>query len=144
MPVTIGGGLPFCGRQLTSREWCLIREVTRDCAGVGLTELARTICELLGWQRPNGGLKTRECYLFLRELHERGWLPWLPAPRPRRRRVRVLDPLTESTAAPVMLSGPLQTYRPIRLQLLETAADHRLFRRYLEDHHYLGYRAPYG
>jgi hypothetical protein len=56
----------------------------------------------------------------------------------------VLDPVTESIAAPAVLSGPLQTYRPVRLQLLETPADHRLFRGYLSDYHYLGYRAPYG
>ena len=65
MPITIGGGLPFCGRELTSTEWDLIREVTREFSGLGLTELARTICELLEWKRPNGGLKSRECYLFL-------------------------------------------------------------------------------
>ena len=46
MPVTIGGGLPFCGRELTASEWDLIREVTRDFSSLGLTELARTICEL--------------------------------------------------------------------------------------------------
>src|SRR2546426_9005534 len=64
MPVTIGGGLPFCGRQLTSSEWELIQEITRDFSGLGLTELAGTICELLEWERPNGGLKSRECYQF--------------------------------------------------------------------------------
>src|SRR5215217_476187 len=85
MPVTIGGGLPFCGRELTSKEWDLIQEITRDFSGLGLTELARTICELLEWRRPNGGLKSRECYLFLLTLHNRGWLPWLPPPQPRAR-----------------------------------------------------------
>jgi len=50
----------------------------------------------------------------------------------------------EADAAPVVLSGPLGLYQPVRLQLLETPADHRLFRRYLSEHHYLGYRAPYG
>jgi hypothetical protein len=144
MPITIGDGLSFCGRALSEEELALVRQITREYANLALTELAATVCELLGWQRPNGGLKTRECYLFLRELHKRGWLPWLPAPQPRRRRVRVLESVTESIAAPVVLSGPLQTYWPVRLQLLENAADHRLFRRYLNDHHYLGYRAPYG
>jgi hypothetical protein len=144
MPITIGNGLAFCGRALTQEELALIRQITREYANLALTELAATVCELLVWQRPNGGLKTRECYLFLRELHKRGWLPWLPAPQPRLRRVRVLDPVTESIAAPAVLSGPLLTYRPVRLQLLETPADHRLFRGYLSDYHYLGYRAPYG
>jgi hypothetical protein len=60
MPITIGDGLAFCGRALT-QELALIRQITREHANLALTELAATVCELLGWQRPNGGLKTREC-----------------------------------------------------------------------------------
>jgi len=144
MPIVIGEGLSFCGRALTPEELALIRQITGEYANLALTELAATVCELLGWQRPNGGLKTRECYLFLRELHKRGWLPWLPAPQLRLRRHDRVRPIAEPVTSPDVLSGPLQTYRPIRLQLLESAADHRLFRCYLNDHHYLGYRAPYG
>jgi Domain of unknown function (DUF4338) len=144
MPITIGAGLSFCGHALSEEELALIRQITREYANLALTELAATVCELLGWQRPNGGLKTRECYLFLRELHKRGWLPWLPAPQPRLRRNDGVKPIAEPVTSPVVLSGPLQTYRPVRLQLLKTPADHRLFRCYLSDHHYLGYRAPYG
>jgi hypothetical protein len=144
MPITIGDGLAFCGRALTQEELALIRQITREYASLALTELAATVCELLGWQRPNGGLKTRECYLFLRELHKRGWLPWLPAPQPRLRRNDGVKPIAELVTSPVVLSGPLETYRPVRLQLLQTPADHRLFRCYLSDYHYLGYRAPYG
>jgi hypothetical protein len=144
MPITIGDGLAFCGRALTQEELALIRQITREYANLALTELAATVCELLGWQRPNGGLKTRECYLFLRELHKRGWLPWLPAPQPRRRRPDRGKPVAEPVTSPAVLSGPLQTYRPVRLQLLQTPADHRLFRAYLSGYHYLGYRAPYG
>jgi hypothetical protein len=55
-----------------------------------------------------------------------------------------VKPIAEPVSSPVVLSGTLQTYRPVRLQLLETPADHRLFRGYLSDYHYLGYRAPYG
>ena len=83
MPVTIGDGLAFCGHALTDAELELIRRITREFANLAWTELAATICELLKWRRPNGGLKIRECYLFLRELHRRGWLPWLTAPQPK-------------------------------------------------------------
>jgi hypothetical protein len=79
MPITIGDGLSFCGHALTEAELAMIRGITREFANLAWTELAATICELLQWRRPNGGLKSRECYLFLRELHRRGWLPWLTA-----------------------------------------------------------------
>jgi hypothetical protein len=144
MPIIIGDGLSFCGRALTQEELDLIRQITREFPNLALTELAATVCELLGWQRPNGGLKTRECYLFLRELQKRGWLPWLPVPQPRLRRPEQAKPTAEPAISPALLSGPLQTYRPVRLQLLGTPADHGLFRRYLNDYHYLGYRPPFG
>ena len=144
MPITIGDGLAFCGRPLTEAELGLIREITREFANLAWTELAATLCELLEWRRPNGGLKSRECYLFLRELHRRGWLPWLTAPQLRSRRT----PLAKLTAGPApspnLLIGPLDHYRPIHLQLIQDADQRRLFREYLDRYHYLGYRAPYG
>ena len=83
MPITIGEGLSFCGQPLQPQEIELLRQVTRDFPQLALTELAHTICELLEWKRPNGSLKSRECYLFLLALHERGWLPAAGAPAPR-------------------------------------------------------------
>ena len=50
----------------------LIREVVRDCSGLSRMELARTVCELLRWRRPNGRLKARECREFLERLDAEG------------------------------------------------------------------------
>lgn len=143
MPVTIGGGLSFCGAALSDAEFSLIRQLTREFANLALTELAATVCELLQWRRPNGGLKSRECYLFLRELHRRGWLPWLPQPQPRNRR-QAPPAADEPIPVTAPLTGELRDYQPLRLELIEDAGQRRLFRHYLQQHHYLGYRAPYG
>ena len=88
MPVTIGGGLTFCGHELKTGELDLIRQITREFSTLSTTELALTLCELLEWRRPNGGLKSRECFVFLQALQERGWLPWLPPPQPKKLRPR--------------------------------------------------------
>jgi hypothetical protein len=142
MPITIGSGLSFCGHALTEDELDLIRRITREFANLTVTELAATLCELLEWRRPNGGLKSRECYLFLLELQRRGWLPWLPALQPRRRR----EPRVKETPAapPAVIAGRLDEYRPIGLERIEDTEQRRRFRLYLQEHHYLGYRAPYG
>ena len=66
------------GQVLSSEDLHLIRQVTRDCSRLSRTELSRTLCELLDWRRPNGALKTRECYDFLQRLQARGWLSGLP------------------------------------------------------------------
>src|SRR5664279_1072500 len=110
MPVMIGDGLSFCGNAVSEEELDLIRQITREFGNLALTELAATVCELLEWRRPNGGLKSRECYLFLRELHRRGWLPWLTVPQPRAHRT----PLAKLTGDPApsynSLPGPPHRY----------------------------------
>lgn len=142
MPITIGGGLSFCGRELKPEEVDLIRQITRDFSSLSLTELAFTVCELLEWRRPNGGLKSPECYDFLQTLHGRGWLPWLSLqPKKLRPRATVWD---ERSDAQAPLTGSIGDYLPVQLQLLDNSDDRRLFRQYIQRYHYLGYKAPYG
>jgi Domain of unknown function (DUF4338) len=142
MPVTIGGGLSFCGRELKPEELDLIRQITRDFSTLSLTELAFTVCELLEWRRPNGGLKSPECYDFLQTLHGRGWLPWLSL-QPKKLRPRATD-WDERSDAQAPLTGSIGDYLPVQLQLLDNSDDRRLFRQYIQRYHYLGYKAPYG
>lgn len=142
MPVTIGGGLSFCGRELKPEELDLIRQITRDFPTLSLTELAHTVCELLEWRRPNGGLKSRECFVFLQAMHERGWLPWLSLqPKKLRPRATVWD---EHSDAQAPLTGSIGDHLPVQLQLLDRSDDRRLFRQYIQRYHYLGYQVPYG
>lgn len=142
MPVTIGGGLTFCGRELKAEELDVIRQITREFSTLSVTELAHTVCELLQWRRPNGGLKSRECYLFLLALHSRGWLPWLsPPPKKLRPRAAVWDELSDVQAS---IAGSIGDYLPLQLQLLDNSQDRSLFRQYIQRYHYLGYKVPYG
>ena len=64
----------FSGRAFSVQEMTLIREIVQDCAGLSRMELARTVCELLRWRRPNGRLKARECREFLERLDAGGAL----------------------------------------------------------------------
>src|SRR6266568_787951 len=74
LPVT------FCGRMFTAQEVELMRVVAHDYAGLGVTEIARTVCELLEWKRPHGGLKNHECRQLLERLQAEGVVT-LPALR---------------------------------------------------------------
>ena len=69
------------GRELTAKELGLVREVVESCSGLSRTELARTMCELLGWKRAAGGLKAQECREFLEQLEGAGVLD-LPEKQP--------------------------------------------------------------
>ena len=55
----------FSGRTFTASEVELMRQIASDYAGLGVTEIARTVCELLDWKRPGGGLKNHECLYLI-------------------------------------------------------------------------------
>lgn len=143
MPIIIGEGLSFCGQPLRPDQMELIREITRDFRNLALTELAHTVCELLDWRRPQGGLKSRECYLFLRSLQQRGWLPWLPTARPHARRPHQTVVSGESDPQPPC-TGDLSQWLPVEVQQITERTGRQLFQQYLHRYHYLGYRVPYG
>lgn len=140
MPATIA----FCGHRLSAEELRLIRDTIHDFPALSLTELSRTICELLDWRRPTGALKDHECYLFLQRLKDRGWLSSLPSIRrttPLGPRIVVLNHESDPQS-PIL--GPVAAYAPLEFDLISDAASRALFRQYIQRYHYLGYRVPFG
>lgn len=137
-------GLTFCGRAFSPQELDLMRQLAADCAGLGVTEIARTLCELLDWKRSSGRLKNHECRQLLEHLRGRGWLR-LPPVRPSGPRgPRQIRPRAASDPQPERTGAPSQ-YDPLRLTVVEGAsADSRLWTELIERYHYLRYRVPVG
>jgi hypothetical protein len=135
--------LTFCGRTFVPSELELMRQIASEYSALGVTEIARTICELLEWTRPNGRLKNHECRQLLERLQAEGFLP-LPAVRklggrgPR----RALG--SASCAEPAPVIGAAGECEPLELALVEGQADSRRWREQMERHHYLGCRVPFG
>jgi hypothetical protein len=133
----------FCGRIFAEQELQLMREMARDYAGLGVTEMARTVCELLDWKRANGRLKDQECRQLLERLRDQGWLTLPPVrnsgPRGPRRIV-----LSAASAAQVTLEGSAGEFEPLELRVVESPSESRLWMELIERHHYLGYRVPVG
>ncbi len=134
----------FSGRAFGVQEMTLIREVVRECSGLSRMELARTVCELLRWRRPNGRLKARECREFLERLDAEGALE-LPA----KRRGRALGSVTRvpRTAAGepgLPLVGSVRDVEPLAVELVREPAQRLLFRELVGRYHYLGHTVPFG
>ena len=135
--------LTFCGRTFSPSELDLMRQIARQFSGLGVTEIARTVCELLAWTRPNGGLKNHECRQLLERLQAEGFLK-LPAMRnlggrgPRR--VEVSNTCSE----PAPVEGTASECEPLDLALVEGPAESRRWREQMERYHYLGCRVPFG
>ena len=140
----VAKALAFCGQRVTGEELAVIRRVVEIYGGLSRTELASTVCELLGWERPNGGLKTLECRQFLESLQERSVLE-LPAPRVGRRRgSRTAVVQSAEGEAREPLVGSLRDVTPLSIERVQTQADRGLWRELVERYHYLGHRVPFG
>jgi hypothetical protein len=136
----------FSGRTFTSAEIALLREIAQDYAGLGVTEIARTVCELLDWKRPSGRLKNHECRLLLEQLRDSGELT-LPAVRALggRGSRRITAPMSGGPLAEVEpVTAEAARFRALELQLVKGAGESRLWRECVEQHHYLGCPVPYG
>ena len=142
--MTKASTISFCGRPVSAQDIELILRLAADFPRLSLHELASTVSELLGWQRPNGKLKTRECVSMLQELAARGWLQNLPAlqqTKPRGSRPVLVDASSEPQAP---VSSSLREHLPILFQRIDNRTDRLLFQQYMQKYHYLGYRIPYG
>ena len=118
----------FTGRTFSAREMTLIREVVQDCSGLSRMELARTVCELLRWRRPNGRLKARECREFLERLDAEGALA-LPDKRLGRAPGSVTRvPRTAAGEPGCPLVGRVRDIEPLQVELVREPAERLLFR----------------
>jgi Druantia protein DruA len=137
-------GQQFCGRAFTPKELHLIRDIVGDCTGISRFELANTVCELLDWKRPTGGLKARECMDLMQHLEAQGLftLPGKKSPgtiRPR----RCLAPVTNGKPYSP-LCGSVEMFAPLDVELITSRQQRDLFRGLVSRYHYLGYAMPYG
>ncbi len=134
----------FCGRTFSTDELLMIREIVSTCGGISRNELAYTVCELLDWKRPGGGLKSRECKDFLEILDNKGILE-LPEKRktgncgPKKFKEEMTD-----NAPFCALTGSVEEFAPLDIQRVRSRKDRDLFKDLLSRYHYLGYAMPFG
>src|SRR5947199_5759644 len=136
--------LPFLGHRVTGEDLRMIQEMVGSCGGLTRMELARTVCELLGWRRRSRSLKARECREFLEKLEVRGLLvlPDKRAGRPLGSRTAV--PVTEGGNAGAVIQGTAHAVGRLELELVRSDEGRRLFRELVGRYHYLGHAVPFG
>ena len=134
----------FCGRKFTEEEVSLIKEIVGTCTGISRTELAYTVCELLGWKRAGGGLKGPECRDLLELLEKQGILT-LPA-KQSPGMIKSQKSITPAEDGEVhsTFTGSVEEFAPLDVQLVENRQQRQLFKELVSRYHYLGYAMPYG
>lgn len=134
----------FCGRTFSADELSMIQEVITTCGGISRYELAHTVCELLEWKRPGGGLKARECKDLLELLEEK---KVLELPEKRKTGYIGSQKFKEAVQEEVpysKLTGSVESFSPLDVELIQTRKQRDLFRDLLRRYHYLGYATPFG
>ena len=134
----------FCGREFSAEDVSLIQEVVETCAGLSRLELAHTVCELLEWKRPGGGLKARECRDLLEGLQSQGVLRLPKKKSCGSNKPRKWIAPTKEGQVHSELTGSVEEFAPLDIELVENPQQRLLFRELLSRYHYLGYAMPYG
>jgi hypothetical protein len=109
------------------------------------TELSRLLAQAWNWRSSSGQLKDMAARTLLLKLQARGWINLPPLRRcaPRRRMSVGASAELFDVVAPDYLSGALNAFTPLQLDVLTPRTSGR-FQHYLAVHHYLGYRGPVG
>ena len=136
-----GQTITFKGRQFRADELEEIRDIVGRFGRLTRQELANTVCELLEWHRPNGRLKTKEARELLEWLEASGEIS-LPGPssrgRPRGSKTQI--PHTPAGEMQDELHAELRDVGSVKLRLVETAEERRLWRELVERYHPEGCR----
>ena len=135
--------LTFCGRTFRADELELMCQTALEFSALGVTEIARTVCELLEWKRPSGGLKNHECRQLLERLQAEGFLK-LPDLRKLGGRGPRRANGSGACCEPAALECTASECEPLELALVEGPAESRQWREQVERYHYLGCCVPFG
>lgn len=136
--------LTFSGRAFSLTEINLIRQICSNFASLGRTEISRTVCELLEWKRPNGGLKNHECRLLLERMQDLGMVVLPPLHRSGKRGPRM--PAASHGEPEADLIGSVEEFDPLSLSIVVSGrnGESRIWRELIERYHYLRCRVPVG
>ena len=137
--------ITFKGRRFEPDEVGLVEEMVATFGRLSRQELANTICELLDWRRPNGGLKTWEARALLEMLERLGRVQLAPrSVRGRPPGSKTCVPHTSRGNAQPELRGVLRDVEPIGLRLVHSPEDRQLWRELVGRYHPQGHRVPFG
>lgn len=133
------------GRTITAEDVQDVQQLVAEQRGAGRWALAHALCDRWQWRSRNGQLKARSALAVLTGLERRGCI-CLPPPAPSSVHLHDAVAAPANPVGPTVptLDGGLSRYRPLRWELVATAAQRRQWRELLHQHHYLGAPALVG
>ena len=130
--------MKYCGREFNELEIKHIRHLAKK-PKMTRYALSQQVCQEFGWYKHNGGLKDMSCRVALLRMEEDGLIQ-LPAPIHRNSNSQRIVHLTDATNPLPSLFAPAKELQGVRLELVSTKNDSRLWNEYIARYHYLGYK----
>jgi len=131
----------FSGRIFTEEEIVLTKEITATYSKLSQSELANTVCELIGWTQINGKPKTAQCMQLLRKLAEEGVLE---LPRSNERASRITSKKSTAEDLARIDTSEVNECDSIKLEIVQPGEGLRQWRIYMGTYHRLGDPNVYG
>jgi len=134
-------------REITCDDILYIRTFAQRFSALSRKELTYTLCEHFQWLTPAGQPKFTACAKLLSRLEAAGEIALPPLrqqhsrPGPRKHCPIHLSTRTDPQSP---LTGPLSQLAPVQLRWVSDPADEVLWNEYVERHHPLGYKKPFG
>ena len=134
-----GVAVTVCGRAFALRDLDLVRQIIEKEPRPHRREIARQVCTQLRWVRPDGRLKEMSCRVALLRLEALGFLR-LPPPLTRNGNRRPYQPRETLVAPEVPILDRVEGLAGLRLRVVTSARESRLWNEAVSRFHYLGYR----
>ena len=130
----------YHGRDFTATEMALMRSLIAASPQQSRAGLAREFCHAINWLGTDGRIRDMMARLTMLAMHRDGIIT-LPPPRNGPRRLRELEPGSETDPPQTPMPETLDAVRPIRLVRITGAGreSSRVWNGFIARWHYLGY-----
>lgn len=141
------GDIEQCGRKITVQEITEITETAKTFPNLSLSTLIETICEHLEWFTATGRYKKDACFKLLQKLEIAGIIK-LPSKRSYTRQPVINASLNAVPRVSELkhqeINCCLQDVQPVSVIPQISKSDITSWNSHVDQHHYLGYKCPFG
>jgi hypothetical protein len=132
----------FSGRTFSPEDIEMITWARKRYPKLSRSELAGTVCEIIGWNTSSGRPKMQQCMDFFDILEAEGIVKLPPRQASRQHRSGIMIPQLEFNTEEI--SGDIREYEPIRLVIARPGEELKRWRSYVDRYHMLGDRMVFG
>jgi hypothetical protein len=134
----------YCGREFGLDDIQTINKLMEQNPSLQRAPMSRQLCELWGWNKPNGELKDMTCRVALLRMQADGLITLPPSRMTGGARRKPHFPPTQATDPQQPLLQPVHELPALSMRAVTAGTASRLWNEYIARYHYLGYTSMSG